>query len=293
MRGQTIEEALRGASFRLKQAGLTNPRDEAEYLLSWASGKERLALYVNRDAPLSPLEVAIFEHIVQRRCLGEPLAYITGVKEFYGLEFIVNRHVLIPRPETEGIVEAALRWTRQYDESGREAIEAVDLGAGSGNLAVTLASLLKNVHFKAVDQSAEALAVAYRNACRHGIADRISWYRGDYFGAFSHLQERPRFNLIVANPPYIKRSDLAALPPSVIHFEPYRALDGGEDGLDGFRSLLRDLPAFVAPSCFVALEIGAGQVEAVTALCRALKLFRSIKVRPDYQGIPRIVEGLI
>ena len=120
MTGPTIEEALRGASFCLKKAGVENARDEAEYLLSWVSGKGRLDLFLNRDADLPATAAAVYDHTVRRRCLGEPIAYITGVKEFYGLEFIVNRHVLIPRPETEGIVEAAVRWSRQYDGRGRE-----------------------------------------------------------------------------------------------------------------------------------------------------------------------------
>lgn len=292
MLSRTIEEALRRASLSLRDAGIDNPRDEAEFILACVSGLQRLTLFLERRCKLPAETDALFSNAVTRRCCGEPLAYINGVKAFYGLDFAVNRHVLVPRPETEGIVEAVLEWIDTNGATVTGPIDAVDLGTGSGILAITLARLLPQARFRAVDRSPAALQIASQNAVRHAVESRIQWCRGDYFKAFTGIEPRPRFNLIVSNPPYIKKSELAGLPASVSRYEPRLALDGGSDGLDGYRSLLRDLPTYAAKPCFVALEVGAGQAETVTALCRELGLFRLLNQRPDYQGIPRIVTGL-
>ncbi|MEW5783579.1 MAG: peptide chain release factor N(5)-glutamine methyltransferase [Bacillota bacterium] len=292
MSGKTIEEALRGASFSLREAGVDHPRDEAEFMLASISGLPRLTLFLERGCNLPAETAALYRDAVRRRCRGEPLAYISGVKEFYGLDFAVNCHVLVPRPETEGIVEAVLEWISVTGGTGTGPIDTVDLGTGSGNLAITLARLLPRARFRAVDRSPAALQIASSNAVRHAVQSRIQWHHGDYFKAFTGIEPWPRFNLVVSNPPYIKTSDLAELPASVRCYEPRLALDGGNDGLDGYRSLLRDLPAYAAKPCFMALEVGAGQAEAVTALCRELGFFRLLSQRLDYQGIPRVVTGL-
>ncbi len=293
MTNETVEEALQRASFSLRKAGLEAPRVESELLLAWAAGWERVSVYL-KSAELLPREVElIFYEGVRRRQQGEPFAYITGKKEFYGFEYGVDRRVLIPRPETEFIVEAALQWADGQGFAGGDGITALDLGSGSGALAVTLSLLLPRSLFYAVDISEEALQVAAENASRHGVSDRVKLLHSDFFQAIGSLKPEPCFNLVVSNPPYINHKDLSSLPETVKDFEPRLALDGGEDGLDAYRRILEGLPRYIQSRCFVALEIGAGQQKAVEALCLNSGLFRSIKFRRDYSGRLRVMEGLI
>lgn len=293
MTPETIEEVLRRASFCLRKAGVEQPGDEAELLLAHLMGAARLDLFLQRRMELpAPLKVS-FEAALARRRRGEPLAYITGTREFYGLTFAVNPDVLIPRPETEFVVDAALEWAKEQGRLRGEGICGLDLGTGSGNLAVTLAHLLPQACFWAVDLSPQALRVAAGNARRHGVNGRIRWRCGSYFQAFAGMKRRLRFNLVVANPPYISRAALENLPEPVKNFEPRLALDGGPDGLAGYRNLLADLPRYISSPGLAALEIGAGQDRAVLALCREAGLFRALSFRRDYQGWPRVIEGLI
>jgi release factor glutamine methyltransferase len=288
---ETIAEALQRASFFLRSAGLEHPRDEAELLLVWVSGRERLQLLLSRHEPLDQDVVSAFNQALLRRAGAEPLAYITGDKEFYGMNFAVTRSVLIPRPETEFVVTSALQWARSQGWPRGEGVVGVDLGTGSGILAVTLACLLEQAQFWAIDLCPRALQVARANASRHGVAERVNFCRGDFFDALAGLDLEHHFNLIVANPPYISRKDLRGLPSTVKNFEPRLALDGGTDGLDAYRRILRELPRYLKPPAFMALELGAGQEQAVESLFRQANLFGSLSCRRDYQGRPRVLQG--
>ncbi|HHX87687.1 MAG TPA: peptide chain release factor N(5)-glutamine methyltransferase [Firmicutes bacterium] len=287
----TVQEALNRASAIFKEAGLEYPRQEAQILFSRVLDWDRLKVVLEANTNLSQMQADRLKVAVKRRANGEPLAYIAGSKEFYSLEFTVNPAVLIPRPETELLIESALEWADRAGYSRGKGVLAVDLGTGSGNLAVTLAVLWPRAQFKAVDISAHALAVADENAYRHGVQDRISWYRGNYFSALSGIDPPPKFNLIVSNPPYIPQAELARLPLPVKGFEPLEALNGGADGLNGYRRLLSGLSRHLLSPGLVAVEIGAGQYQDVSGLFKSTGLFHRIEVRHDYQGRPRVVEG--
>lgn len=284
----TIEEALRKASFRLREAGIERARDEAELLLLSLQGWDRLKLFLQRSAFLESALAGAFWAAVERRARNEPLAYIAGVKEFYGLDFTINRAVLIPRPESELLVDAVLEWARTKNE----AIRGVDLGCGSGNIVVTLAYHLPEACFYAVDLSPEALTLAEANARRHGVERRVHFLQGDFLDAFPAAEKAPLFNLIVSNPPYLQTAELEKLPPTIRDYEPSLALNGGPDGLDAYRSILEALPRFLQAPGMMALEIGSTQGPALLSLCRRRSLFHRLTLQNDYQALPRVLTGL-
>jgi release factor glutamine methyltransferase len=289
--GTTIEEALQGASFHLQQAALDQPRVEAELILASMMKLDRLQLILRREEEILPAVMELLQGAVKRRASGEPLAYITGEKYFYGLKFMVNRDVLIPRPETELIIDSALSWADSGRKSADSKISGLDLGTGSGILAITLALKLPGATFWALDLSAEALRTAQENALSHCVDSRITFRRGNYCAALSTVQPRPQFNLVVSNPPYISEKEYESLPRNVKNYEPALALDGGRDGLDGYRSILRGLPPYLQSSGLVLFEIGAAQQEAVEALCRYSGLFSEITWLYDLSGHPRVMQG--
>lgn len=287
-----MEEALGRASLCLNRAGIDNSRFDAELLLAYVLRTERLKLLLERRRNLTVKEIEQYRSVVLRRCAGEPVAYITGCKEFYGRIFEVNRQVLIPRPESELIVDLALEWAANEGFSDGAGICCIDLGTGSGNLAITLACALPQAIFAAVEISLPALKVASRNAERYGVNDRITWINGDYFEALDHIKPRLRFNLIVGNPPYIRSDEYLKLPRTVKNYEPRLALYGGENGLDSYRRIFNRLPDYIKSPALVALEIGAGQLSAIEMLCREHKIFHSQYFKKDYQGWPRVLVGL-
>jgi len=293
MDSKTIQEALQGASFCLEQAGLEQSRVEAEILLSNLMKTDPMHLFLNRDREMPSLLDTMYCKAVKRRVNGEPSAYITGNKYFYGYRFIVNRNVLIPRPETELIVESALQWVGLVGRRINQPINCIDLGTGSGILAITLAKKLPRAAFWAVDLSSAALETAKENAALLNVSDKICFLQGDYYKALLKLKEKPRFNLILSNPPYIRKSELNNLPAEVKDFEPIEALDGGEDGLDGYRSILDGLPQFVRTPALLLLEIGAGRQQEIELLCAKSGLFRSINWCYDLAGHPRVFAGYI
>ncbi len=288
-----IEEALNRASFCLQNAGVEQPRAEAEILLSHLMQIDRLQLFLNRTGEISPEIDTVFQEYVHRRSYGEPLAYITGEKYFYGFRFFVNSNVLIPRPETELIIECAMRWTERWHRQNNHRITCIDLGTGSGILAVTLALMLPGATIWAVDYSEAALQVAKLNAKDHNVDERINWYRGSYFDALREIRPKPHFNLIISNPPYLSREEMAKLPKEVKEFEPVEALDGGEEGLDGYRLILDSLSGYIQTPGLMLFESGAGQQKQVESLCAGTGLFSSITWCLDLAGHPRVLEGVL
>ncbi len=292
MTGITVEEALQRASFCLQQAALEQPRVEAELILSHLMKLDRLQLILQREKGLLPKVDELFQDVVKRRVAGEPLAYITGEKYFYGLKFMVNREVLIPRPETELIIDSALAWAETRSEvANYNKISGLDLGTGSGILAITLALKLPGATFWALDLSAKALRIAQKNAVLHCVDARITWQQSNYCEALDSLQPRPQFNLVVSNPPYISEKEYAGLPRNVKNYEPAMALCGGADGLDGYRSILKELPPYLQTPGLVLFEIGAAQQVAVETLCRQSGLFSEITWLYDLGGHPRVMKG--
>jgi release factor glutamine methyltransferase len=304
-----VDRLLAEATAALDAAGVGTPRLDAELLLATACRLDRAALYARSREPLSHERLATFRALLARRVRREPLQYLVGRQEFWSLDFVVTPHVLIPRPETELLVELALRLPlsprfgktrnggpavsaavgeqRQYvslqERPAQPALRLCDVGTGSGCIAVTLAHELPDAEVWALDVSTRALAVAELNAQRLGVARRVRFLRSDLFGSVANR----RFDLIVANPPYLTNDDLADLQPEIA-FEPRGALDGGTDGLDTVRRLLAAAPDHLIDGGWLLMEIGAGQATDVEMLARAAGL-NTVAIRPDYAGLPRVL----
>ena len=257
--------------------GVDNPRLDAEVLLSHILQQDRLYLYVHFDQPLSPDELSRYREYVRRRAARIPVAYITGEKEFFGLPFAVSPAVLVPRPETELLVEAAIKRLRE-----RQAPRVLDLGTGSAAIVVSVLSQLAESSAVAVDISAEALAVAKANAKRHNVDNRLEFRQGNLWQPVTGV-----YDAVLSNPPYIPAADIAALSPEVRR-EPVLALDGGQDGLDFYRRLLQEGATYLVPDGFMAVEIGINQADAIRQLADQ-SAFIIDEIVSDYAGIERVV----
>ncbi|MGQ9627002.1 MAG: peptide chain release factor N(5)-glutamine methyltransferase [Anaerolineae bacterium] len=274
-----IREALDWGRKVLQKEGIDSARLDAELLLAFNLGLSRAGLYAKLDRALSQAEWEIYSFSICRRAAREPVAYLTGRKEFYKLDFYVDRRVLIPRPETELLVEQALEMAR------RAPIEVIaDVGTGSGAVAISLAVELEGARIYATDISPEALAVAALNCRRHGLAGRVRLLQGDLLAPLPEPAD-----LIVANLPYIAREEFEELAEDIRSYEPRLALDGGEDGLALIRRLLAQAEAYLRPGGKILLEIGAWQGGAVSALARRHFPRAQITLRKDYAGLDRLV----
>jgi release factor glutamine methyltransferase len=269
-----VKETLNRARKLLDAGQIDDAPFEGELLLRQALGLSRTQFYSGIDNEISPEQEDTFWRIIQRRLDGEPSAYIVGSREFYGLDFMVNTDVLIPRPESELLVEKALALAVNYKTPA-----IADIGTGCGAIAISLALNLPPARVYATDISATALKVAEANCCKHGVSDRVRLLCGDM------LEPLPEpSDIIVANLPYVRSSDIAAGCP-----EPLSALDGGADGLDTIRRLLYQVEGKLNPGGCLLLEIGLGQSEAITSLLSQLFLTATVEVIPDLAGINRVV----
>jgi release factor glutamine methyltransferase len=277
----TVLEGIQKSTEFLARKDVEAPRLQAELLLAHLLKLPRMKLYLNFERVLSRSEVEELRACVQRRGRREPVQHILGSTSFCGLEIIVNPHVLVPRPETEVLAEAG--WTF-LAARGSQPSACLDFGTGSGCLAIALASRCPATTVHALDVSPQAIAVARQNAAAHGLTGRIQFHTGDGLGA---LPSRLRFDLIVANPPYIPTAEIDSLQPEVRDHDPRCALDGGPDGLDFYRRLAAQAPAFLAPQGRFMMELGDGQSPAV---CRILQDQNWIveAVREDYTQHPRV-----
>ena len=258
------------------QKGVDAPRLTAEVLLAHALGCDRVRLYLDFDKPLGELELATYRELVRRRAEREPTAYLVGEKEFYGRRFRVDPRVLVPRPETELVLEAALS---ALPAGGR----ALDLCTGSGALGVSLALERPGAQVVATDLSAEALEVARDNATRLGAAG-VTFLAGDLYGPVAPGHP---FDVIVSNPPYVPRGELDTLPPEVRR-EPRLALDGGEDGLAISRRIAAGAPSRLRPGGALVLEMHESHLDALPAICLGCGFARA-EARRDLAGLPRLV----
>lgn len=277
------DEALAWARAQLDAAPGAEPLDAA-LLLAHVLDLPRAALLAHPETPLSAGQRARFAALVTRRAAGEPVAYLTGRHAFYDRDFLVTPDVLIPRPETEHLIEAALNWARERADRGA-GLRVVDVGTGSGAIAVTLAAHLPDASLHAIDCSPAALEVARRNADRAGVAGRIAFHQGDLLRPL--LEAGERMDLIAANLPYIPSADLDTL--DVARYEPRLALDGGPDGLDAIRRLLEQATDALAASGLALLEIGAGQGARAAALAENAFPGAAIAVLADYAGHDRLL----
>jgi len=278
-----IKEILDFTSQFFKGKGLDNPRLEAEVLLADVLEKDRVYLYSHFDAPLNQQETDLYHQYIVRRCSGEPVAYITGHKEFMSLDFVVNRYVLIPRPETELLVETALELIAINHYT-----RVCDVGTGSGIIPICIAHYLPKADLElwAVDISTEALEVASQNALRYN--KDIKFYQSDLLDSAELKQHR--FDLITANLPYIPEGQIYSLPKSVKDYEPGLALFGGKDGLDLYRRLVPQAYGFLNPGGSLLLEIDPGQVDSMQEILLSSS-FSEVKIHKDLSGRDRLVEA--
>ena len=277
-----IGDYLRRAAGLLAEAGCDAPRLDAEVLLAHSLSLSRAQLYARWHESLSTAQEQECEGLLQRRLRREPLAYIVGHKEFFGLDFYVDRRVLIPRPETELLVEQAIAVARRLAPA--EALRVADVGTGSGAIAVSLALSLPEAYIYAVDASPEALEVAAENVRRHGVAARVQLLRGDLLAALPDPVD-----VVVANLPYISQTEWATLAPEIRLFEPVKALAGGPEGLDLIQQLLTQAAGQAKPPRAILLEIGALQGNKVLDLAHLIFGEAQASLLPDYAGLDRIV----
>jgi len=295
---------------RLKDAFYQTHRDlenflEAEVLLKSCLEMERSEIYLNPDYYLSNYERNLLKEAIKKRKNRLPLAYITGKKGFYSLEFRVTPDTFIPRPETEFIIDTVLnvvyglRFT-VYDKrstvnseaksrAGKRLINIVDLGTGCGNIAITLAGYIPNSRIYATDISKEALEVAKENAKRHKVEGKITFLDGDLFSPLKNRHLEGKVDFLVSNPPYVIRSEIDSLMPEVANYEPRIALDGGEDGLSFYRRIIERAPQYLKSQGYLVLELGIDQVSRVKEMIEKTSKFESIEIIKDYSEIDRVI----
>lgn len=276
----TIIKILNWTKQYFADKGVENPRLDAEILLCAVLKCERIKLYLDFERPLDEEELSVYRGFVARRAKHEPLAYILGEKAFMRNTFKVNNHTLVPRPETELLVESLILAAEKVNNQPK----ILDIGTGSGAILVSLLDYLPQAKGVGVDISAGALATAKENAINIGVADRAAFILSDLFSA---IPKEKKFDIIVSNPPYIPAADIQTLARDVQQ-EPHGALDGGLDGLDFYRRITKQAVEYLASDGLLAFEIGIGQSEAVCAMCRENGL-RAVAVRLDYAGIDRMV----
>jgi release factor glutamine methyltransferase len=279
----TVGRLLEWTTSFLSQKGSESPRLDTEVLLAHALGCKRIELYTRHDEVAPEEGRQKFRDLVRRRVEGCPVAYLVGRKEFFSLELEVGPAVLIPRPDTECVVDECLRLARGLAEP-----EVLDVGTGSGNLAVAVARQSKGAKVTATDLSAEALAVAARNAQRHGVGDRIRFVQGDVYGP---LDPAERFDFILSNPPYIRHGDIPQLPAGVRDYEPHVALDGGADGFAMFDRLLAGAPGHLKSGGWLIVEIGTAQEGPGRERIGHVEGFELAKTVHDGSGHPRVLRA--
>ena len=279
----TIAEAINEGASRLERAGVDAARRTAGVLLGDLLGVGRTHLLTHSEQPIGDEAYESFLRMIARRAAGEPLQHITGHQEFYKLDFLVTPAVLIPRPETEFLVERVLALVR--DNSLTSPL-IVDAGTGSGCIAVTLAVELPDARVIATDISGAALAVARLNAERHGVSSRVAFYEGDLLAPLAALRVKNQVDILASNPPYVAASRPELVQREVRAYEPHAALFGGDDGLVFYRRLLAEGFDYVRPDGHLVCEIGYSQLDAITEMVAASR-WQLSDVTHDLQGIPR------
>jgi release factor glutamine methyltransferase len=277
----TVLKVVQWTAAYFGQKSIDQPRASAEVLLAHVLGMERIQLYLNFDRPLSAHELAAYRELIRRRAAREPTQYLTGKQEFWSLEFAVTRDVLIPRPETELLVEKALELLRGSSK------RVLDLGTGSGAIAVALAHECPDIRVIATDKSYAALLLAVQNASRHHVSGRIAFVATDLFGGLSTAT--PLFDVIISNPPYIGEREFPQLAPEITQYEPNAALLGGPGGLGIIRRIIREAPTYLRHGGSILVEIGAGQAETLHSELSEAPQFSHIETVRDYSGILRLL----
>ena len=255
------------------------PRLDAELLLAFVLGCSRLDLYLKADQPLNQKERKAYRELVQQRADGCPIAYLIGEKEFWSLNFLVDKNVLTPRPETEIMIETALNCPSPF--------KILDLGTGSGVLAIVMAKKVPDCEVVALEIDPKALSIAKENAKVHGVDDRVEFIYGD----LKKVDWRGKYSMILSNPPYIPSVDIQKIMPEVKNYEPLKALDGGLDGLDFYRDIIPKASDQLEKNGYLILEIGHSQAGEVTGIFENSSSYNNIQVIPDYSGYDRVIKA--
>jgi len=284
----TTSRLLNWTTCYFNENGIENPRLNAEILLAHSLSTNRLNLYLNYDKPIYRNELREYKKFIKRRIKREPLQYITEHQEFWSLNFKVNRGVLIPRQETEILVEEAIKTFLQVESSGKT-INILELGTGSGAIAISLAKELKRGSIIATDISDIAIKTARENARAHGLEKHITFLKGNLFQPVR--QRVGSFNLVISNPPYIPTEDFRDLQPEVRDFEPRITLDGGKEGLKFYRQILPQVGKYLVKYGWLMLEIGKGQAEKVINLIKSTGEFHPALIIKDFSGIERLIKA--
>jgi release factor glutamine methyltransferase len=271
----------------LKSKNIESPRLCAELLLAQQLNTGRLKLYLEYDQPVGEKDLDEYRTMIKRLVDGEPLQYITGIQEFWSMDFIVNSSVLIPRPETEILVEQALRiYNEEYIKKNPE-VSILDIGTGSGAIAIAIASELENAGISAVDISVKALETAKLNAAKHGMENRIKFYEGNLLEPFE--KNHQFFDIILSNPPYVTTNDYELLPRKIKDFEPKLALKSGEDGLSHIRKILEKAPGFLNPGGWLMIEMDPDQTDSAIQIISNNDGYSTGQVIKDFSSKDRVV----
>lgn len=285
---QSVGQVLKDIIKIFKDKGIVNPEREAEILLSYSLEMSRSEIYLNSDKVLKDIEKTQLEKKIQKRIEKIPLQYITEHQEFMGMDFLIEKGVLIPRSETEILVEEVIKKLKNYKYSDN--LEVADLGTGTGVIAISIAKFIDNITIYATDISKKSLQIALKNAQKHDCEDKIIFLHGDLFEPFIGRIEKNSLDEIISNPPYIDSYDFRLLPPEIKDNEPKIALSGGIDGLDYYRKIIRKSPKYLKKNGFIALEVGVGQAKKVKELILKENNFKQdIEIINDYLGIERVV----
>ncbi len=286
-RNWTVVALLNETATYFKKKGIDSARLDAELLLASCLDIPRIQLYIDFERLVSTDELAAFRELVRRRAAREPVAYLVGYKEFWSLNIKVTHGVLIPRPETELLIEEARAlFTRQAAHAAPLVI--LEIGTGSGAISVALAQEFKNSRIYATDISSVALRVARENSICHGCANAIHLLQGD---ALTPFRQNEMFDLIISNPPYVCSAEIKQLLPEIQQYEPLAAINGGADGLDYYRRWIPQIPALLKPNGWIILEIGAGQSAAVLQLFSHAGRFADVQTIRDYTGRERVIRA--
>jgi release factor glutamine methyltransferase len=279
----TVRDILNESTKALEAADISSARLDAEVLLSFCLGCDRLEFYKNPVMTISETQLTAFRNIIARRLQWEPVAYITGRKEFWSFTLEVNSFVLIPRPDTEIIIEEALDVYRNFTSLP---VRILDIGTGSGAIAIALAKEIPGAKVVATDISIAALNLAQKNAATLGLKEKIDFRQGNLFEPVDGF-----FNIIVSNPPYIAASDYEDLPACVKAFEPREALFAGESGLEFYEKLIYQADGYLQKNGWLLLEIGAKQEAGIRGIIEGSGFYDRIEMRKDYAGLPRVIKA--
>ncbi|GAX59785.1 methylase of polypeptide chain release factors [Candidatus Scalindua japonica] len=287
---KTIHNTLKWAIATLKGSEIESPEINADTLLAFVLSCDRTRLYTNQDGIIDNTDIDKYKKLIYKRAGHVPLQYITQKAEFMSLDFIVDERVLIPRPETEILVESVLKKAQSNDFTVKSLI-IVEIGTGSGNIAISLAKYLKHASIYTNDISRDALTVAAANVQKHDVGKNVHLLHGDFFTAFHDFVEKEHIDFIVSNPPYVSELEWKNLEPELKDNEPWKALVGGKDGLCFYRKIIKEAVDWLRPGAYLVLEIGETQANTIIKLLKNEEQYGEIEILKDLQGKERVISA--